>query len=99
VPHNTLKHFISVGLFRVVDNSRAVDQVNTLSQRYILPHFCLSRNRSDLTYYFLHQSVNHRGLSDVGITNESDGNALLVSVKLVKLFEQLDQGAFTKWIF
>jgi hypothetical protein len=49
-----------------------------------------------LTNFFLLDSINYAAFSYVGITNNSDRNALLIAVKLCKLSEEIDQCPFAK---
>jgi hypothetical protein len=45
-----------------------------------LPDFGLSRNRGDGTDFLLLDGVDDTGFTDVGVTDETDGNLFLVGM-------------------
>ena len=61
-----------------------------------MPNFGLSGNRSGLANGFLLKSVDDRGFADVGVTDESDRDLLLVGEEGGELSEKLDEGSFSE---
>jgi hypothetical protein len=80
------------------DNTRAIDEVDTLHQSDILPHLGLTRDRSDGADLLLAKSVDDGGLSSVGISNQADGDLLAVRMQGRKLAQKLDQRALAKGV-
>ena len=62
------------------DNARAIDQVDTTSERDILPHFRLARDGRDFAHLAAFQSVYDTALADVRISNEANRDLFLVGV-------------------
>ena len=95
--NNTLQHGVGV---RVLgghgDDTWAIDQVDSLHQSDVLPDFRLSRNRSDRADLLLLERVDDTRFTNIWVSDESDGDLLLVRVKDGELSQQLDQGSFTK---
>jgi len=69
----------------VIDDSRAIDQEDTPEQGDVLPHFGLAWNRSDFAHSLRSQGVDDGTLANVGVSNESDADLLLVLVQLREL--------------
>lgn len=80
------------------DNTRAVNEVDSLHQSDILPHFGLTRDRSDRANLLLAKSVDNGGLARVGISNQANGDLLAVRVQGRELAQKLDQRAFPKGV-
>jgi hypothetical protein len=55
--HYSLQYNISLCIIRVVDDSRAVDEVDSLGHSDVLPHFGLSRHRGYFTDLLLSESI------------------------------------------
>ena len=94
--HNTFEYLFCVRLMLIVHNTRAVDEINTLRQRDVLPRLGLARDRCDPAACLLHERVDDGALADVGVPDETHADVLLVLVKDVELLEQLDQRAFAE---
>jgi len=94
----TFEDLLCVGLVLVMHNSRAIDQVNSLGQSNILPHFGLSRDWGNSAAVLFHQGVDHRRFSDVGVADQTNGNVFLIFMEDIELFEQLDQRSLSKGI-
>ena len=95
---HSLENLVCVSLSLVVNDSWAVNQVNSLSECDILPHLCLTGDWSDLTASFLHQRVDYARFSNVWITNKADRDALLLLVKHVKLLQKLNERTLAEWV-
>lgn len=98
MPDHTLKYFVRVRLVRVINDSRAVNEVDAFRERDILPDFGLTGNRRNFANLFLHQRIDDWGLADVRVADKTHRNALFVTVQLVELFQKLDQRTFAKGI-
>lgn len=97
--NTSLQHrFHIVFTFVGVHSSRTIDQINTLGQSHILPHLCLSRYWSSLTYLLFLQRINHTALTHVRIPHETHTNVLLVSVENVELSQQIYQRSLAERI-
>ena len=68
---HSLEHLISVGLTLVIDNTWAIDQINALRKRNILPHFGLTRNGCHFATRLFHECIDHGRLADVRIANKA----------------------------
>jgi len=79
-------------------NSRAIDQVNSLGQSNILPHFGLSRDWGNSAAVLFHQGVDHWRFSDVGVADQTNRNVFLIFMEDIELFQQLDQRSLSKGI-
>lgn len=79
-------------------DSRAVYEINPLCQSDVLPGFGLSRDRSHPAARLFHQSVDHRALAGVWISDKADADVLFILVEEIELFQKLDQRAFAEWI-
>ena len=69
------------------DNSRAIYQVYSLGQGYVLPDFRFTRNRGHLADFAAFECVYDTALPDIGITDESNGYLFLVRMKTRELAE------------
>lgn len=63
-----------------------------------MPYFGFSWNRGSLAYFSFLQRVNDTRLANVGISDEANADVLLVSMKDVKLPEEIDECSFSKRI-
>lgn len=72
-PHDTLQDLVRLTITRVTcrDDSRAIDEVDPLHQRDILPDFRLARNGGDGTDFGGFEDVDDGGLADVGVSDEA----------------------------
>lgn len=93
---DTLENFLSLGLALVMDDSWAIDQVDSLGHSKILPTPRLSWNWSCFAACLLHECVDDRWLSSVWVANQTDTDVLLVSVEKVELLQELDEWALTE---
>lgn len=76
---DSLENGVGVGIFsRKGYDTRTIDQVDSLHQGNVLPDFCLSWNRSDRAHLLLLDGVDDARLADVGVSDETDRNLLLV---------------------
>jgi hypothetical protein len=57
---NTFKYLVSLSLSRVIDNSRTINEVNSLSEGDVLPALSFSGDGSNFTNRLLLKGVNHR---------------------------------------
>jgi len=96
--YNTLKNFLRVCLVLIMDNSRAINQINSFGQCDILPNFCLTRDWSDFTAMLFHKCIDNRGFTDVWISNKTNTDIFLVFMQDVELLQQLDQRSFSERI-
>lgn len=69
------------------DNSRAIYQVYSLGQGYVLPDFSLARDRCNLADFPAFQSIDDATLAHVRIPDESNGYLFLVRMKTRELAE------------
>lgn len=81
----TFKYFVDLRLTRIVDDSWAINKVDSFGQSDILPMFCLARNGGDFANCFLHEGIDDRGLAYIWIADEPNTDAFLLSVQVVEL--------------
>ena len=90
--HDALEHG---GRLRVAcggrDDPRAVDEVDALRERDVLPDLRLAWDRRDVADLARLEGINDGRLADVRVADEADGYLLLVGVQLGELAEELDE--------
>mmetsp|Transcript_13133 Transcript_13133/g.36908 ORF Transcript_13133/g.36908 Transcript_13133/m.36908 type:complete len:547 (+) Transcript_13133:1109-2749(+) len=98
-PHNALENAVRLRVARaVVHHPRAIDQEDPLGQSDVLPHFGLTRNRSDVAHLFGSQGVDHGALPHVWVAHEPNGDGLLVTVQPGNLPQQRDERALAEGV-
>lgn len=73
-------------------DTRAIDQVDPLHQRDILPHLGLTGDRRDFGDCLAPEGVDDARLADVGVADQANADLFPVLVEDAKLPEQIDQG-------
>ena len=71
----------------------AVDEVYAFRERDVLPDLGLAGDGSDIADLASFEGIDDARLADVGVSDEADGDLLLVRVQLRKLAEKLDERA------
>ena len=56
---HSLQHLISVGLTLVIDNTWAINKINALGERDVLPDFGLARNGCHFATRLFHEGIDH----------------------------------------
>lgn len=96
----TLQNAINVVLtLSWMYSTRTINQINSFTQCNILPNFSFSWNWSSSTNFLFFKWVDNTWLSDVWISDKTDTDVLFVSMKNIKLSEQVYEGTFTEWIW
>ena len=85
--HHSLEHLVSIRFTLIIDNTWAVDEIDALRQRDVLPNLGLTGNWGNLTAGLLHERVDDGGFTNIGIANESNRDTLLLLVQHVELLE------------
>lgn len=97
--HRPAKQNIGGGIGeRRRDDTRTIDEVDTLHQRNVLPNLSLTRNGRDRAHLLFTEGVDDGGLSGVGITDEADGNLTAVGVDRGELAKETDKSSLTEGI-
>jgi hypothetical protein len=95
--NDTLEDLLRLGVpRRGGDDTGAIDEVDTPHKGDVLPDLGLSRDRSGLANGLLLERVDDRRLADVGVTDETDRDLLLVRVEGRELTEELDEGTLSE---
>ena len=81
---------VVVGRAVVVDDARAVDEVDALRQRDVLPDLGLPRDGRDLADGLGPQGVDHARLADVGVADDAHADLLGLAVELGVLAEDVE---------
>ena len=96
---DSLEHLLGLGVASGRgNNSRAIDEVDAAHQGDVLPDFGLSGDGSSLANGLLLQRVDDGGLANVGVSNETDRNLLLVGEESGELTEKLDEGSLSEGV-
>ena len=91
-----LQNLLRVALVLVVYDTRAIDEVDALGQRDVLPDLRLTRDRRHTAAGFLHKRVDDGRLAYVWVADQADADVLLVAVEDVELLEELDETALAE---
>lgn len=79
-----------------VNDTWAIDHVDSLGQGDVLPDLCFSRHWGALAHDLGLERVNHTRLSYVRVTDHTDGNTLLVLVEEIELSQKLNEGELSE---
>lgn len=97
--NDTLEYLLRFSVFATGwDDTRAINEVDTLHESNVLPNFGLSRDRSDFADLLRLDSIDDTALADIGITDEADTNLLLFGHEIGELAEELNEGTFTEGV-
>ena len=97
--NDTLEYLLRFSVFATGwDDTRAINEVDTLHESNVLPDFRLSRDRSDFADLLRLDSIDNTALADVGIANETDTDLLLFGHKIGELAEELNERTFTEGV-
>ena len=86
-------HLFLVCLLAGRHHPRAVNEVNLLHERDVLPHLRLAGNGGHVAHLLGAERVDHAGLAGVGVANEAHRDLLGLLVQLAQLAEQVDKRA------
>jgi hypothetical protein len=78
------------------DDPGAVDEVNLLHERDVLPHFRLPRYGRHVADLLRAEGVDDAGLAGVGVADEADRNLLGLLVEFAQLAEEVDERTLAK---
>lgn len=97
--NNSLEDLVRFGVFGGRgNNSGTIDEVNPSHEGDVLPTFGLSSDRSSLADGLLLKSVDDTRFTDIGVSDESDGNLLLVGEEGRKLTKKLDKRSLSEGV-
>lgn len=80
------------------DDTGAIDEVDTLHERNVLPDLCLAGDGCDGAHLLGAKGVDDGRLSGVGVPDETNGNLFALGVERRELTKQLNEGSFAEGV-
>mmetsp|Transcript_6562 Transcript_6562/g.18159 ORF Transcript_6562/g.18159 Transcript_6562/m.18159 type:complete len:283 (-) Transcript_6562:92-940(-) len=97
--HDALEYGVRFGIALVgVDDSRAVDEEDSLHQRDVLPYLCLAWDGGHVANLLRSQRVDHGRLADVRVAHHAHRDVLLVGAHPRQLSQEAQERSLAKRI-